>query len=198
MASESFDVCVIGTGAAGGVWIDACTRAGLEVVALERGPLLEPADFARHDEWSNTHRSDGFAPQWRDTLREDSNEVARPGRSASLAQCVGGGTAHWGAVCWRMREDEFRVLSKEGPVEGANLADWPIGYDELAPFYDRAEKRLGLAGQAGSNPFEPKRTQAYPNPAHPPRSATLALVQGAETLGRHPFPTPLAVNLAAA
>lgn len=193
-SDQIHDVCIIGTGAAGGVWIDACTRAGLDVVALERGPLLEPADFARHDEWSNTHRSDGFAPDWQDTLREESSQVARPGRSASLAQCVGGGTAHWGAVCWRMREDEFRVLSKEGPIDGANLADWPIGYEELAPYYDRAEQRLGLAGQAGSNPFEPKRAVAYPSPAHPPRSATLALQRGAKKLGHHPFPTPLAVN----
>lgn len=91
------DVCVIGTGAAGGVWIDACTRAGLTVVALERGPELGPADFVRHDEWTNTHRGVGFAPKWRDTLRESEDEVARLGRSSMLAQCVGGGTAHWGA-----------------------------------------------------------------------------------------------------
>ncbi|MBJ19206.1 MAG: GMC family oxidoreductase [bacterium] len=195
MPSEPIhDVCVIGTGAGGGVWIDVCTRAGLDVVGLERGPELGPADFARHDELTNTHRHDGFAPDWRNTLRADSAEIATAHHSASLAQCVGGGTAHWGAVCWRMREDEFRVLSTEGPVEGASLADWPLAYEDLVPYYDRAEKRLGVAGLAGSNPFEPRRDQAYPNPAHPPRRATLALQQGAQKLGQHPFATPLAVN----
>lgn len=188
------DVCVIGTGAAGGVWIEACTRAGLDVVALERGPELGPADFVRHDEWTNTHRGVGFAPKWRDTLREGEDEVARLGRSAMLAQCVGGGTAHWGAQSWRFREDEFRVLSTEGPVEGANLADWPIGYADLEPWYERAEQRLGLAGRAGANPFEPARKRGYPNPPHPPRRATLALERGAKALGLHPFPTPLAIN----
>ncbi len=188
------DVCVIGTGAAGGVWIDACTRAGLEVVALERGPNLGPADFVRHDEWSNTHRGEGFAPDWRDTLRETSDEVARLGRSSMLAQCVGGGTAHWGGQSWRYREDDFRLRSKEGAVAGANLADWPITYAELEPWYERAEQRLGLAGRAGSNPFEAARRRGYPNPAHPPRRATLAIERGAKALALHPFPTPLAIN----
>lgn len=192
--AASADVCVIGTGAAGGVWIEACARAGLEVVALERGPELGPAEFVRHDEWSNTHRGVGFAPNWRDTLRESEGEVARLGRSSMLAQCVGGGTAHWGAQSWRFREDEFRLLSTEGPVEGANLADWPIDYAELEPWYARAEQRLGLAGRAGANPFEPPRQRGYPNPPHPPRRATLALERGAKALGLHPFPTPLAIN----
>jgi choline dehydrogenase-like flavoprotein len=188
------DVCVIGTGAAGGVWIDASTRAGLQVVALERGPALGPVDFAQHDEWSNIHRGEGFAPEWRDTLRESEGEVARLGRSTMLAQCVGGGTAHWGGQSWRYREDDFRLLSSEGPVAGANLADWPIGYAELEPWYERAEWRLGLAGRGGSNPFEAERRRGYPNPPHPPRRATLAIEGGAKKLGLHPFPTPLAIN----
>jgi choline dehydrogenase-like flavoprotein len=188
------DVCVIGTGAAGGVWIEACTRAGLEVVALERGPLLGPMDFAKHDELSNVYKNDGFAPKWRDTLRESEDESARVGRSSMLAQCVGGGTAHWGSHSWRFREDEFALLSTEGPVEGANVANWPIRYAELAPYYDRAERRIGLAGLAGANPFEPPREQPYPNPPHPPRLATRALERGAKALGQHPFPIPLAIN----
>ncbi|MBW2426551.1 MAG: GMC family oxidoreductase [Deltaproteobacteria bacterium] len=185
---------MIGTGAAGGVWIDACTRAGLEVVALERGPLLGPEDFARHDESTNIASSRGFSPDWQESLRESGDEPARVERTSMLAQCVGGGTAHWGAHSWRFREDEFRLRSVEGAVEGASLADWPIGYAELEPWYERAEQRLGLAGRAGSNPFEPPRKRGYPNPAHPPRVATLRLEEGARALGRHPFPTPMAIN----
>jgi choline dehydrogenase-like flavoprotein len=188
------DVCVIGTGAAGGVWIEACTRAGLDVVALERGPELGPRDFLEHDELTNIHQGRGFAADWQDTLRETETERARPGRSTMLAQCVGGGTAHWGSWSWRFREDEFRVLSTEGAIEGANLADWPIDYATLAPWYDAAERRLGIAGNAGANPFEPPRDQPYPNPPHPPRMASLAVEQGARALGYHPFPTPLAIN----
>lgn len=189
-----FDVCVIGTGAAGGVWIEACTKAGLDVVALERGPELGPADFVQHDELTNIHRGVGFAPDWQDTLREEEGEAARLGRSILLAQCVGGGTAHWGSWSWRFREDDFRVRSVEGEVPGASLADWPIDYAQLAPFYDRAEARLGLSGRAGSNPLEAPRQVGYPNPPHPPRLATQALERGARKLGYHPFPTPVAIN----
>ena len=191
---EIKDVCVIGTGAAGGVWIDACTRAGLDVVALERGPHLTPADFVQHDELRNIHRADGFAPDWQETSRSHASEAARLGRGTMLAQCVGGGTAHWGAWVWRYREDDFRVRSVEGPVEGASLADWPIGYDELAPYYDRAEARLGVAGDAHGNPSRPPGMRAYPNPPHPPRRATLSIEAGARKLGLTPFPTPLAIN----
>ena len=175
--SEPKDVCVIGTGAAGGVWIDACTRAGLEVVALERGPELGPADFVEHDELSNIHRSVGFAPKWQDTLREHDGEPARLGRSVLLAQCVGGGTVHWGSWSWRFRENDFRARSVEGSVEGANLADWPIGYQELAPFYDRAEARLGIAGRAGSNPLEAPRGVAVQAERHVPGRAEAAVHQ---------------------
>jgi choline dehydrogenase-like flavoprotein len=62
LAAETFDVCVIGTGAGGGVMIDELTAAGLSVVALERGPRLGPAEFAEHDEISNQVRGTGFAP----------------------------------------------------------------------------------------------------------------------------------------
>ena len=120
------DVCVIGTGAGGGVWIDTCTRAGLDVVALERGPQLGPVDFLAHTELTNVTRGTGFAPDWQDTTREDAAQQARLGRSTMLAPCVGGGTVHWGAWAWRLREDDFRVLSSDGPVEGANLADRPF------------------------------------------------------------------------
>ncbi len=83
--AEMKDVCVIGTGAAGGVWIDACTRAGLDVVALERGPHLGPSDFRQHDELSNIHRGTGFAPTWQDTTRDHAAQVAQLGRSTMLA-----------------------------------------------------------------------------------------------------------------
>jgi choline dehydrogenase-like flavoprotein len=189
-----YDVCVIGTGAGGGVWIDACTHAGLDVVALERGPQLGPKDFLAHTELTNIVRGSGFAPDWQDTSRENASQQAQLGRSTMLAQCVGGGTVHWGAWAWRLREDDFHVLSAEGPVEGASLADWPFSYEELAPYYDAAELRLGMSGTAGANPSEAPRKVAYPNPPHPPRAATLKIQAGAKKLGLHPFPTPLAIN----
>ena len=192
--SRIADVCVIGTGAAGGVWIDECTRAGLSVVALERGPNLGPTDFVGQDELTNQHRNQMFAPEWLETIRSRDGETAKAARLTMLAHCVGGGTAHWGTWSWRFRPDEFRVLSTEGPIEGANLADWPVSYDELEPYYEKAERACGIAGNAGANPFGPPRKTGFPNPPHPPRAATLAIERAAKALGYHPFPTPMAIN----
>src|SRR5512139_868829 len=97
MPAESFDVCVIGTGAGGGVLIDELTAAGFSVVALERGPRLGPEDFARHDEISNLVRGTGFAPDLLETLRPDEWSPAVPGRYSMLVHAVGGGTLHWGS-----------------------------------------------------------------------------------------------------
>jgi choline dehydrogenase-like flavoprotein len=194
MASDAFDVCVIGTGAGGGVMIDELTAAGFSVVALERGPQLGPADFAKHDEISNQVRGTGFAPDLVETLRPDESSPARPARTSMLVHGVGGGTLHWGAWSWRLRRDDFEVLTREGSVPGADLADWPIGYDELEPHYTRAERAYGVAGNAGSNPVEVPRAEPYPNPPHPYRSASLHLERGAGALGWTPFPSPLAVN----
>ncbi len=194
MAAETFDVCVIGTGAGGGVMIDELTAAGLSVVALERGPRLGPAEFAEHDEISNQVRGTGFAPELAETLRPDESTPAQRRRTSMLVHGVGGGTLHWGAWSWRLRRDDFEVLSREGGVPGANLADWPIGYDELAPYYARAERAYGVAGSAGGNPSEVPRPEPYPNPPHPYRSASVHLERGAKALGWTPFPSPLAVN----
>jgi gluconate 2-dehydrogenase alpha chain len=83
---------------------------------------------------------------------------------------VGGGSVHWAAWAWRFRESEFRMRSTlverfgEQAVEGTTLVDWPITYEDLEPYYERAEYEIGVAGQAGNlngeiqeggNPFEP-------------------------------------------
>jgi choline dehydrogenase-like flavoprotein len=80
------------------------------------------------------------------------------------------------------------------PVEGASLADWPIDYEELEPYYERAELDFGVAGDARANPFGAPRRTGYPNPPHPDRSASLRFKAGARKLGYHPFSTPMAAN----
>jgi choline dehydrogenase-like flavoprotein len=140
MASrEEFDVCVIGTGAGGGVLIDQLTAAGFRVVALQRGPHLRTKDFVDDDDLKIVLRDELFSPDQLETWRLDENSPTESGRFNSVAHCVGGTMVHWSAWSWRFRPDEFRVLSEEGPVEGASLADWPIDYEEMEPYYERAE-----------------------------------------------------------
>lgn len=191
---EEFDVCVIGTGAGGGVLIDQLTAAGFRVVALQRGPHLRTMDFVDDDELKVIWRDELFSPDQRETWRLDENSSTETGRFNSIAHCVGGTMLHWSAWSWRFRPDEFRVLSEEGPVEGASLADWPIDYEELEPYYERAEWDFGVAGDAGANPYGAPRQRGYPNAPHPHRTSSLRFSEGSREMGYHPFPTPMAIN----
>ena len=189
-----YDVCIVGSGAGGGVMAQQLSAAGIDVVVLERGRHMNPGDFMQQDELSNMIRQDFFARGYLETQREQSTQTALPGKYSLLAQTVGGGTAHWGSWSWRFRPDEMRVLSSDGPVKGASIADWPISYAELEPYYTLAEQALGIAGKAGANPFEGPRTGIYPNPPHVYRPASRLIEAGAKKLRLHPFPTPMAIN----
>lgn len=193
MAERDFDVCVIGTGAGGGVMIDQLTAAGLRVVALERGPELGAADFD-DDELRNVVRDQVFSPHQLETFRPDEGAPTETGRFSQVAHCLGGTLTHWAAWSWRFRPDEFKVLSTEGSVAGASLADWPVDYAEMEPFYEKAEWDFGVSGSAGSNPFAAAREKGFPNPAHPERVGARRFAAGARAQGYTPFPVPVAIN----
>ncbi|MCB1687962.1 MAG: GMC family oxidoreductase [Halioglobus sp.] len=191
--SKIYDVCVIGTGAGGGVMIDQLTAAGMDVVALERGPLLSLAEF-NEDELKTVIRRQVFARDKVDTYRQDEHSPTEKGNIAEITHCVGGSITHWGAWAWRFRPDDFHVLSKEGPVAGASLADWPISYEDLEPYYYRAELDFGASGDSGGNPFGAPRKQPYPNPPHPWRPSSHRFARGARKMGYTPFALPVAIN----
>jgi choline dehydrogenase-like flavoprotein len=191
---DATEVCIIGSGAGGAVMAEQLAAAGIDVVVLERGPERNESQFGAQNELDNMIRQDFFAPGYRETLRASANDSALPGRYSMLAHTLGGSSVHWGAWSWRYRADEMRMLSRDGAIAGANLADWPIDYAELEPFYARAEQALGVAGTAGSNPFEMPRADAYPNPPHVYRPASRLIERGARQRGLHPFPTPMAIN----
>ncbi|MGH7820232.1 MAG: hypothetical protein ACREQ9_10695, partial [Candidatus Binatia bacterium] len=94
---ESFDVCVIGTGAGGGVMIQELTAAGFRVVALQRGPFLQKSDFD-DDELATIVRDRMFGREVSETWRPDDETPAVPGRFSATADCVGGTTTRWGGA----------------------------------------------------------------------------------------------------
>jgi len=190
---RDFDVCVIGTGAGGGVMVQELCGAGFDVVALERGAKL-PVDRFDDDELLQILREEPFAEGHLETYRHDESQRAEPGRYNPAGHCVGGMMLRWAGWSWRFRPDDFTVLSREGPLAGASLADWPFDYEALEPFYTRAEREYGVAGRRGANPFEAPSQAAYPNPPHPNRRSSLLFEKGAARLGYHPFPLPTAIN----
>ena len=193
--ANEYDVCVVGTGAGGGVMIDQLTAAGFNVVALERGGELSLAEFD-DDELRNVVRDQVFSPDQLETYRPAAGQPTETGRFSHIAFCLGGTMTHWSGWSWRFRPDEFKVLSTEGPVAGASLADWPVDYAEMAPFYERAEWDFGIAGDGGANPFAAPRQKGFPLPVHPARRASLRFADGAKKAGYRPFPVPMAINSA--
>ena len=191
---RDFDVCIIGTGAGGGVMLDELTRAGFDVVALQRGPNLPPRASQTTSSRSSCATSSS-RPDLLESYRLDANERAVPGRYNTVAHAVGGTMTRWSGWSWRFRGDDFRVLCERGRGGRERRSpDWPVSYAELEPFYARAEREFGVSGLAGANPFTPPRSGPYPNPPHPPRLSSLVFERGAKRAGLHPFPVPIAIN----
>lgn len=161
---------------------------------LERGPWLHPNDFAG-DELANVNRhyltpDPDLNPR---TLRSSTAVAARPTTFSHVPQLVGGGTVHWTGLVPRFHPSDFRQRSLHDAVAGASLEDWPIGYDELAPYYDRVEWTLGVSGSAGANIHEGHRSRDYPCPPLPPPPYSERFRAGCKALGLNSFPTPCAL-----
>lgn len=155
MTSFSLDddrvVVVIGSGASGGVVTDELTRDGIDVVCLEAGPAIAAEDFLQDEHAAYAQLA------WQDPqLAKGGWRVARdfPENPTWLCKAVGGTSIHWTGCALRFQEHEFRIRSAYGAIEGAALCDWPFGIEEIAPYYDRAEKKMGVTGVNGM-PFHP-------------------------------------------
>ena len=196
------DFVIVGAGAAGGVMAKELSTAGFQVVVLEQGPYLREKDF-QHDELKFR---DIFDPPslGQDTLtnvharqphtfRKTENGRAAPAVVIQYGRCVGGGTVHFTANYWRFHEVDFTERSQWGPIPGAGLADWPITYADLEPYYTKAEWELGVSGLAGASPFDPPRSRPYPLPPLPVKSSGVLLARGARKLGLHAHPAPMAI-----
>jgi choline dehydrogenase-like flavoprotein len=101
---------------------------------------------------------------------------------------------HYDGNSPRCQSKDFRARTLWGRVGGGNLEDWPLSYDELEPHYAEVEEAIGVQGEAGSNPFEERRSGPYPMPPGYPKYVSVLLADAARSLGYHPFPTPLAIN----
>ena len=196
------DFVIVGAGGAGGVVAKELSTAGFQVVVLEQGPYFHEEDFT-HDELKF---KDVFDPPFigrevltndhalqPNTFRKTESEKAALTAFAQYGRCVGGGTVQFTGNYWRFHEIDFAELNHWGPVEGTGLADWPITYADLEPYYTKAEWEMGISGLAGANPFDPPRSKPYPLPPLPVKSSGVLLERGARKLGWHPYPAPLAI-----
>lgn len=177
---EGADICIVGAGAAGGVLAYELSKAGFKVVVIEAGPFWNPqTDFA----------SDEMTMQqlgWNDTRLVAGNNPLKMGHNNS-GRGVGGGTVHFTGVFFRFHESDFRVKSQDGVGE-----DWPITYEDLAPYYDKIERDIAVSGPKH---FPWGSFQGpYPYPEREPISANSQIFrEGCEKLGIPSVVAPLAI-----
>lgn len=200
---NEYDAIVIGSGAAGGIVACVLAEAGKHVLLLERGEQLSFAevgrDHLRNQRLAIYGHNAGPDPVGNPRVFVDPNGRSRIVKPYEVdyhnnAACLGGGTRVYGAQAWRFHPDDFRMASKYGVPEGSSLADWPIAYETLEPFYERAEWEIGAAGDGNSIQHQIPRARNYPLPPVPPNPQTLALQNAAQQLGWVTSPVPLLIN----
>ncbi len=172
-------VVIVGSGAGGGTMAHELTTRGVKCVVLEAGPYITHDDYV-NNEWQAFNQM-----AWLD-MRTTSGGWRIPQDFPNLptwiVKAVGGTTTHWAGATPRFLEHEFRAASTYGQVEGANLLDWPISLNDLAPYYDRAEQAMGS-------------THRHGRPALPANNNYTVMANGAERIGyRHYATGPYATN----
>lgn len=207
------DIVIVGGGAVGGFLAHALVRGGREVVVLEAGPARSGHEHVMDELSATAFRNLGGAAKFNDEVPTWRLNPGAPSRRATMSQgletALGGNSIAWGAVAMRFYEDDFRIRSatvarhgEESIPAESTLIDWPLSYAELEPFYDVAERLLGVSGKtgnlggrvlAGGNPYEAPRAAPYAMP--PLRTSGLGALfaEAATAEGYAPFPLPAAI-----
>jgi choline dehydrogenase-like flavoprotein len=182
-SNDRYDVIIIGTGAGGGTLAYHLAPSGKRILILERGDYVP----REKDNWSpkavnvdakyNTHE------QWHDKDGKDLHPHTN--------YYVGGNTKFYGAALFRLRKEDFGELKHHGGVSPA----WPVGYDEMEPYYTKAEHLYQVHGERGEDPTEPPASAPYkyPKVTHEPRIQKLS--DDLANAGYKPFHVPIGVML---
>jgi gluconate 2-dehydrogenase alpha chain len=205
MTAEQTDVIIVGVGASGAILAKQLATAGLKVVGLERGPLRSLSDYEIRDDIRWMVRTD-LLPTVRDdpfTWRPSSDRRATVRRGNSPENQVGGAWLHWQGFSWRFHPADFKVRSREietgvaeragADLRGVDIQDWPVTYEELAPYYERFEWEVGVGGERGKNPFEGPMAKDYPVPPLRRNARSVILEPAMQRLGYHPFQSPVGI-----
>ncbi len=173
-----YDVIIIGSGAGGGTMARALATSQARVLVVERGIRVprEPDNWNPEAVWK--HLRYRATERWFDGQGQEFLPYTHYG--------VGGNTKFWGSVLYRLRREDFQAVEH---MDGVSPA-WPIDYDTLAPYYDRAEQLYHVHGEHGSDPTEPPRGP-FPYAPIPHAPAMATIVDGLRRQGLHPSHLPL-------
>jgi len=196
------DVCVIGSGAGGAPVARVLAEAGYSVLVLEKGPWLREEDFYK-DELACCRRS-VYTPRLRDEQHVietrdtaggwTATPTAESGRDFWNGNMVGGATNVMSGFFHRLKPVDFHLRSAFGPIEGANVADWPIAYETLEPYYDRIETLAGVSGRVvGHRHQEPRSSADFPYPPTAEHAVAAWIDTACAGLGMQSIPVPRAI-----
>jgi len=200
------DAIVIGSGPGGATAADVLTAAGWSVIILEKGrnhlvdleAPNEPLGHFANDEIGLVRRHllgpDPILEPRTYRISEADGDRLLTGEVNNLPSTVGGGGVHADSKLVRLREEDFQLHAARGPIEGADIRDWPVTYDELEPHYAAVEVATGVAGEVGTNPFAAWRSTGYPMAPGPDMPMALVSTAAAERAGLHPYRAPTGIN----
>jgi len=199
---KTYDVCVIGSGAAGGAAAKVLTEGGMDVVMLEAGPMIHPQTDYKEMMWPYelAHRGAGiggagFTDFSQDEFLAPNGFWSRRGEPYTTApgsefrwfrsRIVGGRTNHWGRIALRFAEVDFHSRTHDGRGD-----DWPITYQDIAPYYDKVERYIGVFGSKENISSAPDGVFL---PPPKPRCSDLLVKRGCDKLGILCVPSRLAI-----
>lgn len=186
---NSFDICIIGSGAGAGPVAYELSKSGAKVVVIEKGEHYKREDFSK-DEIAYTKR-DILTPNLKDEYHtiiegEEVYTTTEANWSFWNGSLVGGASNFMSGFFHRLQKDDFALASRLGKVDGVNLADWPISYEEFSPFYDQIEKLVGVSGKDTKDKNFPYK----PTTEHPINEL---IDKSCKKLGMNPGVTPRAI-----
>jgi choline dehydrogenase-like flavoprotein len=202
---------IVGSGPGGSVMAMELAEAGWDVVIFEMGPSYY-TNIEGQGPFPTVFSNDELKSQYRYFEQPDPLAYPRTFRQTAwqnaantyvgdvndLSNQVGGTFPHSDTKCTRMWDIDFKGLSLLGPVPGADMADWPFEYSDIAPYYDEIQDLIGVQGDVGSIPANVQKHQPqekpYPMPPGPQQRSSMLLAAGAKRVGLHPFFFPMAAN----
>lgn len=197
---SDFDVCIIGSGAGGGPVALTLAEAGYSVIVLEKGPWFRENDFYK-DEMACCRRS-VYTPELRDEQHvidkmKDGAWKATPTSESGWdfwnGNCVGGSSNLMSGFFHRLKPVDFQQQSIFGSIDGANRVDWPITYDDLAPYYDKVERVVGVSGKFEPHKNIEPRSGDFPYPPTREHAVSDWIDKACDDLGYHSLRVPRAI-----
>lgn len=199
---KQYDIAIVGSGAGAGPIAFELSKAGFSVVILEKGPWIKTAQFtkdeivaSRRDVYVPTTIDEPQVIEWKNS---DGKLIFKSNTHGGLnlwnGSCVGGSSNFMSGYFHRLKPNDFKLLSTYGPIEGANIVDWPISYNDMEPYFAKVETDVGVSGKVVQHStLEPRSTKDFPYPPLATNHVSQLIDDAAKNLDYEIIPLPRAI-----